>query len=77
MTLGSWIMDDLRAHRRRCSSCDARITEATERPFWIPLDELCCEAGRSLYRAWWEWAFELRYPRDATEAASVPKREDV
>ena len=68
MTQGSWIVDDLRVHREKCSSCQVRMSAPNERPFFIPLTELC-STGRSLYRAWWEWAFELPYPRDEADAA--------
>lgn len=68
MTMGSWIMDDLRDHRRSCPGCEKRMTAPNQRPFFIPLTELCT-TGKSLYRAWWEWCFEMKYPLDEADAA--------
>jgi len=62
---------DLSQHRKECPSCDERIRRE-ERPYWIPLDELC-EAGARYYRTWWECCRNdgADYPTRGVDAARL------
>lgn len=62
---------DLGQHRKECTACDARI-RCEQRPYWIPLDELC-EAGARYYRTWWECCRNegTDYPTRGVDAARI------
>lgn len=62
MTKGSWVMDDLSAHKKSCAQCRVAIDAVKSPPWIVDLVKLCA-LGRGYYRAWWEWAHERAYPR--------------
>lgn len=60
LSTGSRVIENLLQHLRACDACKRRVERVDARPFHVELTQLCSN-GAPLYKAWWEWTFELPY----------------